>query len=91
MQMQIQTQMQTQTQTQMQMQIQTQMQTQNNETKQKREDYLHNTPKTPEQIWYRQIFEHAYPNLGNLVPYFWMPKYVEADDASARTLEIYKN
>jgi asparagine synthase (glutamine-hydrolysing) len=70
---------------------QMQMQTQNNETKQKREDYLDNTPKTSEQIWYRQIFEHAYPNLGNLVPYFWMPKYVAADDASARTLEIYKN
>jgi len=24
------------------------------------------------------------------VPYFWMPKYVNAKDASARTLEIYK-
>ncbi len=52
-------------------------------------DYKHNPPQTAEQRWYRSIFEEAYPNMSNLVPYFWMPKYVEAKDASARTLNIY--
>jgi asparagine synthase (glutamine-hydrolysing) len=50
-----------------------------------------NPPKTAEQRWYREIFEEAYPGLGRLVPYFWMPKYVDAKDASARTLDIYRN
>jgi asparagine synthase (glutamine-hydrolysing) len=52
-------------------------------------NYLHNPPQTAEQRWYRAIFEEAYPGMANLVPYFWMPKYVEAKDASARTLSIY--
>ena len=51
--------------------------------------YLHNPPQTAEQRWYRAIFEESYPGMANLVPYFWMPKYVEAKDASARTLDIY--
>ena len=53
--------------------------------------YTHNPPQTAEQRWYRRIFEEAYPGLGHLVPYFWMPKYVEAKDASARTLDLYKS
>jgi hypothetical protein len=27
----------------------------------------------------------------SLIAYFWMPKYVTSNDASARTLNIYKN
>jgi asparagine synthase (glutamine-hydrolysing) len=50
----------------------------------------HLPPKTTEQFFYRKIFEDFYPGLGHLVPYFWMPNYVEANDASARTLSIYK-
>ena len=49
----------------------------------------HNPPTTAEQVWYRTVFEEAYPGLGTLVPYFWMPKYVDATDASARTLAVY--
>lgn len=52
--------------------------------------YIHNPPQTAEQRWYRSIFEEAYPDLGSLVPYFWMPRYVDAKDASARTLDIYQ-
>jgi hypothetical protein len=48
-----------------------------------------NWPTTAEQYYYRYIFETFYPGLGNVVPYFWMPKYVKATDASARTLDIY--
>jgi len=49
----------------------------------------HLIPKTTEQMLYRQIFEECYPGMSKIVPYFWMPKYVEAADASARTLSIY--
>jgi asparagine synthase (glutamine-hydrolysing) len=50
----------------------------------------HLLPQTSEQIYYRSIFESEYGGLGRIVPYFWMPKYVEAKDASARTLELYQ-
>ena len=40
---------------------------------------------TAEQRWYRHLFDTYYPGADNVVPYFWMPKYVEAVDASART------
>ena len=49
----------------------------------------HLLPMTSEQQYYRCIFEEEYKGLGKVVPYFWMPKYVEAKDASARTLDIY--
>jgi asparagine synthase (glutamine-hydrolysing) len=49
----------------------------------------HLPPKTSEQFYYRKIFEKNYPGMGNIIPYFWMPKYVNAKDASARTLDIY--
>ena len=50
-----------------------------------------NVPKTAEQYYYRYIFETFYSGLGHVVPYFWMPKYVDATDASARTLSSYRN
>jgi hypothetical protein len=28
--------------------------------------------------------------MSNILPYFWMPKFIDAVDASARTLEIYE-
>jgi asparagine synthase (glutamine-hydrolysing) len=53
------------------------------------QNYNHNPPDTDEKKYYREIFEEAYPGLGEIIPYFWMPRYVEARDASARTLKIY--
>jgi asparagine synthase (glutamine-hydrolysing) len=49
----------------------------------------HLLPTTAEQFYYRKIFEEHYSGNGDIIPYFWMPKYVDAKDASARTLEIY--
>ena len=54
-----------------------------------REVKRHLIPETSEQFYYRYVFETNYPGMGHIVPYFWMPKYVNAKDASARTLEIY--
>jgi asparagine synthase (glutamine-hydrolysing) len=45
--------------------------------------------KTLEQHYYRDEFDKLYPNMSNNIPYYWMPNYVKATDASARTLEIY--
>ena len=52
--------------------------------------YTHNPPTTYEQKYYRYLFEKAYPKCGNVIPYFWMPRYVHCNDSSARTLSIYK-
>jgi asparagine synthase (glutamine-hydrolysing) len=44
---------------------------------------------TSEQKYYKSLFNNYFPNLSNIVPYFWMPKYIHATDPSARTLSIY--
>jgi len=51
--------------------------------------YSYNPPTTGEQQYYRKIFSQAYKDCDQLVPYFWMPRYVKATDASARTLVQY--
>tara|TARA_Y100000592_G_scaffold23597_1_gene36655 strand:+ start:2173 stop:3996 length:1824 start_codon:yes stop_codon:yes gene_type:complete len=49
----------------------------------------HNIPTTNEQIYYRNIYDSHYFGTEKCIPYFWMPKYVDAHDCSARTLKIY--
>ena len=44
-----------------------------------------------EKYLYREIFNKYYPNCKEAIPYMWMPKFVNALDASARTLDIYKS
>jgi len=53
--------------------------------------YKINPPKTKEQEYYRSIFEKIYPDVASIVPYFWMPKYVNTNDCSALTIknEVY--
>ena len=46
-----------------------------------------NTPYTKEQEYYRYIFTQHYPHLESIVPYFWMPKWSNTTDPSARTIE----
>ena len=51
---------------------------------------IHNPPKTAEQVYYRELFESYFPRRGYIVPYMWMPRFIEGvNDASARTLSIY--
>ena len=51
--------------------------------------YTHNTPKTKESLYYRQIFESFYPEKSNVIPHFWMPKWCgDVNDPSARELDI---
>ena len=48
-----------------------------------------NKPTTQEQSYYRYLFNKHYVGCDHLIEYFWMPKYVDAKDASARTLNCY--
>ena len=51
--------------------------------------HMYNEIKTKEHYYYRHLFEKSYSGLAKVVPYFWMPKYIESSDPSARTLSIY--
>lgn len=52
---------------------------------------IHLMPTTTEQFYYRKIFDTHYEGMSHILPYFWMPKFVDAKDASARTLDIYNS
>ncbi|XP_057211474.1 asparagine synthetase [glutamine-hydrolyzing] isoform X3 [Triplophysa rosa] len=49
-----------------------------------------NPPTTKEGFYIRQTFEKMYPNHSEWIPHYWMPRWIEATDPSARTLSIYK-
>ena len=53
------------------------------------QDRTYNTPANMEQCYYRYLYELDYKATEDLTPYFWMPKFIDAEDASARTLAIY--
>ena len=44
-----------------------------------------------EKMYYKDIFNKFFPNCHDILPYYWMPKYTNATDPSARTLDIYKS
>jgi len=62
-----------------------------NKELQQSKKYEINPPTTKEQVYYREIFDKAYPNSANIIPYFWMPRFIESSDPSARTLDIYNS
>lgn len=41
-------------------------------------------------VFSREIFESHFHNKAKIIPYFWMPKYSNVTDSSARKLDIYK-
>jgi len=44
-----------------------------------------------EKEYYKQVFNKNYPNHQHIIPYYWMPKYTNATDPSARTLTVYND
>lgn len=42
-----------------------------------------------EKAYYKKYFESFYKDRLEILPYYWMPKYTETNDPSARTLTIY--
>ena len=54
--------------------------------------YKFNCPISKESLYYREKFNNFYStNFDNIIPYFWMPKWSNANDPSARTLNVYNN
>ncbi|CDQ75302.1 unnamed protein product [Oncorhynchus mykiss] len=47
-------------------------------------------PRTKEAYFYRQVFEKIYPGQAKWLSHYWMPRWINATDPSARTLSIYK-
>jgi asparagine synthase (glutamine-hydrolysing) len=62
----------------------------NEEFIQKCSQYTINPPTTKEQLYYREVFESYYPNQGHVIPAYWMPRYCDVTDSSARQLDVYK-
>lgn len=50
----------------------------------------HDNKAEAENMYYKNIYSKYYDNI-KAIPYKWMPKFVDATDASARTLKIYSN
>ncbi|XP_028033630.1 asparagine synthetase [glutamine-hydrolyzing] [Bombyx mandarina] len=46
-------------------------------------------PKTNESKYYRYVFEKSFPGQHNFTPYYWMPKWVQVSDPSARFIKHY--
>lgn len=56
----------------------------------KRTNYTHMQPYTKESLYYREIFCKYYSDkVSNVIPHFWLPKWGQSKDPSARTLENY--
>ena len=55
----------------------------------KENNISNNIPNTNEKAYYRYLFNKHYIGCDHLISYYWMPKYVDANDASARTLHCY--
>ena len=49
-----------------------------------------NTFRNTEKYYYKEGFDKFFPNCEYIVLYFWMPKYTDATDPSARTLTFYE-
>ena len=49
-----------------------------------------NIPELKESYYYRKLFETFYPNKSNIIPHFWMPKWTNTNDPSARELNTPK-
>jgi asparagine synthase (glutamine-hydrolysing) len=53
--------------------------------------YKINTPYTKESLHYRLKFNEIYSNVqANVLPYFWLPKWGNVKEPSARILSVYK-
>ena len=42
-----------------------------------------------EKYYYLKLFNEFFKNCQHIIPYYWMPKYTNASDPSARTLTFY--
>lgn len=55
----------------------------------KAKTYMHCTPVLKESFYYRKVYESFFGNHDELIPHFWMPRWVKTADPSARELSGY--
>ncbi len=55
----------------------------------KAREFKHCTPVLKESYYYRKVYESFFGNHDKLIPHFWMPRWVETNDPSARELSGY--
>lgn len=60
------------------------------EFKKQADKYSHNPPLSKEAYYYRKIFDKYYKGNDKLIAYYWMPKWIDVSDPSARALKHYK-
>jgi asparagine synthase (glutamine-hydrolysing) len=52
--------------------------------------FIINKPISKESYYFRKIFDSYYPDGQHLTQYYWLPKWIDCKDPSARNLKIYK-
>lgn len=53
--------------------------------------YTHSNPVSKEALYYRKLFEQFFSkDSEKVMPYYWLPKWYNTTEPSARTLDIYK-
>lgn len=52
-------------------------------------EFCNSCDDVSEVNWYKYLFDSKFPNCYNIIPYYWMPKWTNATDPSARTLDVY--
>ena len=52
--------------------------------------YKHCPPISKESYYYRKVFEEFFGQNPSLIPHFWMPKWSNVQDPSARELDSYE-
>ena len=55
-----------------------------------KESFKRCKPVLKESYFYRKVYEKHFGSSMNLIPHFWMPKWTNTNDPSARELENYK-
>ena len=55
-----------------------------------RNQYEHMTPVLKESYYYRRVFDAFYSGCHEIIPHFWMPKWTNVIDPSARELDGYR-
>ena len=53
--------------------------------------FLVNPPKSKEELLYRFYFERHYCDNDDWIPYYWLPRWVDQKDPSARELKVYRD
>jgi asparagine synthase (glutamine-hydrolysing) len=62
----------------------------NDEFQQKSKTISHCTPVLKESYYYRKVFDSYFGENEKLIPHFWMPKWTDVIDPSARELQDYR-